>query len=189
MRPKAADYMMYQTQSLNQQVFGNHQNGRAGHDEGVYTPRSHDSQTTVQARRSPGTEFVGTTSSSDLDVRNEKETPAKRSIWTMSSDWFVWEALAMTLSLAFLIAIIVILSRYNNRPQPSWNYMSLNSLVSWLSTFSKGCALFAISETIGQLKWTWLSKQTRPVSHLRTFDSASRGLYGSAELIWSLQSR
>ena len=119
----------------------------------------------------------------------EQEKDTKRSIWDLISDWFVWEVSAIMLSLGFLIAIIIVLSHFNHQAQPTWNYMSLNSMISWLSTFSKGCVLFAISETIGQLKWTWLNKQSRPASHLRTFDSASRGLYGSAELIWCLRAR
>ncbi|KAH8693771.1 hypothetical protein BGW36DRAFT_300350 [Talaromyces proteolyticus] len=85
--------------------------------------------------------------------------------------------------------MLVILSAFNDKPQPSWKYMSLNSLISWLSTLSKGCILFAINETLGQLKWVWFAQKTRPVPHLRSFDEASRGFWGSAQLIWELKGR
>ncbi|KAJ5169771.1 uncharacterized protein N7500_002554 [Penicillium coprophilum] len=100
---------------------------------------------------------------------------------------FVWEILAILLALGLLIAIAVLLGRFNHQAQPTWKYVSLNSAVAWLSTISKGCVLFAASEGLGQLKWQWFTEQKRPISDLRTFDGASRGLYGSGELIWSLR--
>lgn len=131
---------------------------------------------------------ISSPSSSSYGKDQEEKRPRK-SIMSITSDWFVWEILAMALSLGLLISIVVILGQYNHHAQPAWQYMSLNSLISWLSTFSKGFALFAISETIGQLKWAWFNQKQRPLSDLRTFDSASRGLWGSAELIWTLQAR
>ncbi|OGM45307.1 hypothetical protein ABOM_006429 [Aspergillus bombycis] len=110
-------------------------------------------------------------------------------IWTLNSDWYVWEVLAVVLSAAALIAIIVILAKFDQQPQPTWKHVSLNSVISWLSTISKACVLYTISEALGQLKWVWFAQGTRPMSNLRTFDSASRGFYGSGELIWTLRFR
>ncbi|CAI7652420.1 unnamed protein product [Penicillium manginii] len=95
----------------------------------------------------------------------------------------------MLLATTLLIAIVVVLAKYNHQRQPAWKYVTLNSLISWLSTVSKGCILFCISEGLGQQKWVWLSQKKRPLSNLRVFDSASRGIYGSAELIWHLRAR
>lgn len=160
-------------------------------DDARHIPNSSNIKPSVQNHLElpPDMGFEPKNPSLNLPADGKKNEMNERSMWTITSDWFVWEISAMLLSLGLLLAIIVILSRFNHRPQPSWNYMSLNSLISWLSTFSKGSVLFAISETIGQMKWTWLSKKTRPISDLRTFDSASRGLYGSAELIWSMRAR
>ncbi|OJJ29893.1 hypothetical protein ASPWEDRAFT_121856 [Aspergillus wentii DTO 134E9] len=83
--------------------------------------------------------------------------------------------------------MVVILAKFDKQPQPIWAHMSLNPLVSWLSTVSKGCILYGINEALGQLKWVWFMQKTRPMPNLRTFDSASRGFYGSAELIWTLR--
>ncbi|KAE8420070.1 hypothetical protein BDV36DRAFT_293719 [Aspergillus pseudocaelatus] len=122
------------------------------------------------------------------EKRNQRKLFGQ-SIWTLNSAWYVWEVLAVILSAATLIAIIVILTKFDQQPQPTWGHVSLNSVISWLSTISKGCVLYAISEALGQLKWVWFAQGTRPMTNLRAFDSASRGFYGSGELIWTLRFR
>lgn len=104
-------------------------------------------------------------------------------------DWYVWEVLGVGMSGTILIAIVAILASYADTPEPRWRYMSLNSLISWLSTASKGCILFSISESLGQMKWTWFMQAARPIPDLRRFDTASRGFYGAIKLIWRLQAR
>ncbi|CAG8045847.1 unnamed protein product [Penicillium olsonii] len=126
------------------------------------------------------------------DPSKETETPegnVKPSLWKFISDLFIWEILAMFISSGLLIAIIVILDKYNNQPQPTWKYVSLNSVVSWLSTLSKGCVLFTLSEGIGQLKWVWFTQKTQPLVDLGTFDGASRGIWGCAGLVWRLRAK
>ncbi|KAJ5197487.1 hypothetical protein N7449_007966 [Penicillium cf. viridicatum] len=105
------------------------------------------------------------------------------------SNLFIWEVLAMVLSSGVLVAIVVILTQYDDRPQPAWRLVSLNSVISWLSTVSKGCVLSAISEGIGQLKWVWFTRKSRPLVDLGAFDGASRGVYGCAGLVWRLRAR
>lgn len=112
----------------------------------------------------------------------------KASLWKLP--WmFIWEVLAIILSSGILAAIIVILDHYHHHPQPAWKTVSLNSVISWLSTVSKGCVLFAISEGIGQLKWVWFTQKSRPLVDLDTFDGASRGVFGCAGLVWRLRAR
>lgn len=67
--------------------------------------------------------------------------------------------------------------------------MSLNTLLSWLSTVDKGCILFPVSATLSQLMWVWFAERKRPLSGLTVFDNASRGIYGSAKLLWALKMR
>jgi hypothetical protein len=123
------------------------------------------------------------------DAAEEKPNTTKPSIWKLISKFFVWEVLAMLLSSGLLAVIMVVLARYNNRPQPTWRYVSLNSMISWLSTVSKGCVLFSISEGIGQLKWVWFARKNRPLTDLSTFDGASRGIYGCAGLVWRMKAK
>ncbi|KXG51262.1 uncharacterized protein PGRI_095230 [Penicillium griseofulvum] len=102
---------------------------------------------------------------------------------------WLWNILGLALALAILIAIIAILRVYDGKPQPTWKWISLNTLLSWLSTVGKGCIAFPLSAGLSQLKWVWFAERKRPLSDLRVFDSASRGLYGSAELLWALRMR
>ena len=120
---------------------------------------------------------------------NEMNQKNYLSVWNLVSKYFIFELLTVFLSTALLIAIVVVLASYNHHPQPHWGYMSLNSLISWLSTISKACVLFAISESLGQLKWLWFTQKSQPMSDLQSFDAASRGLFGSAMLIWNLRAR
>ncbi|PWY75190.1 hypothetical protein BO94DRAFT_568556 [Aspergillus sclerotioniger CBS 115572] len=78
---------------------------------------------------------------------------------------------------------------YDGRRQPEWSNISLNSAISWLSTLAKACILYAVSESLGQLKWVWFAQRSRPLSNLGDFDSASRGVRGSALLLWALKGR
>lgn len=103
--------------------------------------------------------------------------------------WREWHILSLILALAILVAIIVILRVYENNEQPHWKYMSLNTLLSWLSTVCKACILLPASATLSQLKWVWFAERKRPLSDLNAFDSASRGIYGSAKLLWVLRMR
>lgn len=123
---------------------------------------------------------------------NQENKPKDRdqpSIWQLISSLFIWEVLVMILSSGVLVAIVVILTQYDGRPQPAWRLMSLNSLISWLSTVSKGCVLSAISEGLAQLKWVWFTRKSRPLVDLGAFDGASRGIYGCAGLVWKLRAR
>jgi hypothetical protein len=50
------------------------------------------------------------------------------------------------------------------------------------------CAFCAVSG-ISQLKWSWFSKTKRPLRDIMTYDDASRGVWGAANLIWKLKLR
>jgi hypothetical protein len=81
--------------------------------------------------------------------------------------------------------------------------IALNSVISWISTVGKICILIPITvrlvntyiETaahslqkgLGQLKWVWFAESERRLDDLEKFDSATRGLTGSAKLLWRLK--
>ncbi|KAL5000849.1 hypothetical protein BDV10DRAFT_199783 [Aspergillus recurvatus] len=117
------------------------------------------------------------------------ETLEEQSVGLKISEWFILEVLAIVVSAGALITLVAVLATYDRKPQPNWYYMSLNSLISWLSTISKACILFFVSEALGQSKWVWFAQEERPIRNIRTFDSASRGPYGALELIWTLRGR
>lgn len=71
----------------------------------------------------------------------------------------------------------------NNRPLDTWKHsISLDAMVSTLSTISKALLLQPVGASIGQLKWLNL-RQARHVYDFELLDRASRGPLGSAFLL------
>ncbi|KAL3487460.1 hypothetical protein BJX62DRAFT_240953 [Aspergillus germanicus] len=110
-----------------------------------------------------------------------KVDPESFTVWTR-------ELVTLIISIGTIVVIVLVLRRYDGRQQPDWQGISLNSLLSWLSTVAKACLLFSLTESLGQLKWAWISSESQPLSDLKVFDSASRGgLFGSLELLWRVK--
>lgn len=107
----------------------------------------------------------------------------------VSKDYWAWELFGVLGSAAIFIGIAIILDRFDGKRQPSWEHVSLNSLISWLTTAAKFFVLVPITLSLGQLKWVWFAEKERPLSDLEEFDSASRGIFGSARLLWRLRGR
>lgn len=130
---------------------------------------------------------------SSQDVKGSAQGPKEearepKSIW---QDTWLLECLAMVFSAACFIAICVLLKVYDNQPRPTMSYdVSLNALVSVLSTACKSCLAFVVGEAIGQLKWIWFQDaKTRQLLGMQAFDSASRGPLGSLVIIFSHRGR
>lgn len=104
------------------------------------------------------------------------------------SDW-LWEFTAAGFSLACVVVVIVLLCKYENKALASWKFLydiNLNTLVALLSTLSRTALIIPVASCISQLKWIHLIHSPRPLRELQTFDDASRGPWGSLELIWRL---
>jgi hypothetical protein len=102
-------------------------------------------------------------------------------------DYWVWEFFGAVGSAVALIGIVIILRVFDGKRQPSWDGVSLNSVISWISTVAKMFILMPVTSGLGQLKWAWFVGRKRPLSDLQIFDSASRGISGSAKLLWKLK--
>jgi uncharacterized membrane protein len=146
-------------------------------------------QYSTAERGDPAEQQPSSQSSTETVATQEKATASKLHPPSNIDYGWLWNILGLALALAILIAIIAILRVYDGKPQPNWKWISLNTLLSWLSTVGKGCIVFPLSAGLSQLKWVWFAEQKRPLSDLKVFDSASRGLYGSAELLWALRMR
>ena len=134
------------------------------------------------------------TTTFNLESKNNVHRERSLDVWqrwvntlSLLESWWLWEAIGVLGSAASLNGIAVILSKYDEKEQPHWQRMSLNTLISWLSTLAKVCVLVPISRGLGQLKWLWFVEEGRALSDLRVFDAASRGVVGSAELVWRLK--
>lgn len=92
----------------------------------------------------------------------------------------------MSLAAAYgvLAAILVTLSKFNKKDLPEWPYsLNLNSLVAIYTTIFRALLMFIVAEVIGQTRWPWF-RQPRPLRHLDTFDNATRGAWGSLQLLF-----
>lgn len=117
----------------------------------------------------------------------ENKTSPGSSELHVSKDYWTWELFGVLGSAALIIGIAIILNRFDGKRQPSWKHVSLNSLISWLSTAARFFLLMPITRGLGQLKWVWFAEKERPLSDLEDFDFASRGVPGSAKLLWKLK--
>jgi hypothetical protein len=99
-----------------------------------------------------------------------------RAFWGAS---WTFEILGCLMSIVFLLAIIVVLFHYDGRPMPEWPYgITLNALVSVLSTVMKATMAFIFTECLAQLKWSWFRGGNK-LSDLALLDAASRGAAGA----------
>ncbi|KAK8076328.1 hypothetical protein PG994_003600 [Apiospora phragmitis] len=69
------------------------------------------------------------------------------------------------------------------KPLPDWKYgITLNALVSVMSSVLKAAAVLPLAGGISQTKWLWY-KEPRPLKEMETFDDASRGPWGALLLM------
>jgi hypothetical protein len=107
-------------------------------------------------------------------------------------NWWLGELVAVLSSCALVVALCIILKKYDGQQVPSFGTwfnsgITLNTLVSLFTTLAVAMALSTVQECISQLKWLWYSGASRPLGDVETYDRASRGLTGSVELLWKLR--
>ena len=125
------------------------------------------------------------------------KAPSKQAHSTLKSrykkvftDWWLWEVLAVLFSLGTFTVLVTILIVYDGHsiahlPQR----LSLNAIISILSTISRTSLMFSITATLSQFKWLLFSGRTRQMKDLQTYDDASRGPLGSTILLMSEKGR
>ncbi|RAQ99693.1 hypothetical protein DDE82_007996 [Stemphylium lycopersici] len=126
----------------------------------------------------------------ESNMQYRKDTPKRAKIFHLR-DW-VWEITAAVFSLTCLVAIIIVLRTHQEKSLASWHFVydiTLNTLVALLSTLSRTALIVPVASCISQLKWIHLVSSPRPLRELQIFDDASRGPWGSLELIWRLHFR
>ncbi|MCJ1284554.1 hypothetical protein MMC26_003887 [Xylographa opegraphella] len=97
--------------------------------------------------------------------------------------WWFWEILTIALSIAATAAMAVVLLEFDSRPPPELpSGVTLNAIVSLLSTVAKAPVLAVVSTCLGNLKWQWF-KIPRALKDFEAFDNASRGPYGAFQMI------
>ena len=113
---------------------------------------------------------------------NRTSSPSRRASWT--SSW-IYEICAIVVSVAFMIAIVVVLkTRIHGKLRSSWTLpLAPNTIIALFSTLSKSAILLVITACISQLKWIYFGRRGHRVMDLQIFDAASRGPLGGIALI------
>ncbi|KAL9616257.1 MAG: hypothetical protein Q9160_008863 [Pyrenula sp. 1 TL-2023] len=93
------------------------------------------------------------------------------------------EFLSLVVALIALAFIVMVLALHQDKTLPKWpSSISINSLVSILTSILKAAMMLPIAEGISELKWMWFSA-SHPLSDLDRYDAASRGPLGSLGLL------
>jgi hypothetical protein len=114
----------------------------------------------------------------------------KKIAWNQSIFPWATEFLWCLLSIILLMGLVMVLSTFNNRPLPDLPLgLTLNTIVAILATASRAVTIFLISQGIGQLKWNQYVDADKPLVNLRVFDDASRGPWGSLQMVFKTRGR
>ncbi|KAK4451201.1 hypothetical protein QBC34DRAFT_58951 [Podospora aff. communis PSN243] len=111
-------------------------------------------------------------------------------LWTTVRHWLL-EILSLLASVGLLCTLVAVLNVFDNQPLSTVLLpasLSLNSVVAIIGVVAKGCFSVPLLECVSQWKWNWFHR-SRPVDHFDAFDQASRGLWGSAALVWRFHFR
>ncbi|KAK7955190.1 hypothetical protein PG988_015884 [Apiospora saccharicola] len=109
--------------------------------------------------------------------------------WYRFSYWaneaWLYEFLAWLISCYCFGGIVITLLTHSGQPIPEWPFdITINAIVSALSTVMSSALLVPVSNAIGQAKWSWIVKERRcKLEDIAVFDEASRGGWGSLVLL------
>ncbi|KAK4226060.1 hypothetical protein QBC38DRAFT_510725 [Podospora fimiseda] len=109
-------------------------------------------------------------------------------------DGWILEFFSLGLSSICLAIIAIVLKIYDsNELSQTPSSITLNAIISTLSTISKATLIYAVSIAISQAKWNWFDEEYHNLRDLDTIDQASRGPLGSfrmlcGQTIWSAAS-
>ncbi|KAI1347080.1 hypothetical protein F5Y01DRAFT_330180 [Xylaria sp. FL0043] len=90
-----------------------------------------------------------------------------------------WETVAFLVAIAWSVATVVVLAKYNGEVQPSWPYnITLSAFTALSATIVRTLLLIILEEVIDHSRWSWF-QVPRPLYHLEIIDQASRGPWGA----------
>jgi hypothetical protein len=108
---------------------------------------------------------------------------------SLLKDTWAFEIIAFSVSLLALGCLTYLLRYYDQQPIFKWYGLTLNTIVSTISTISKTLQMFTVSACISQWKYIAFSKNKKKLIDFERLDSASRGPQGSFTLLWTTQLR
>ncbi|PQE28115.1 acid phosphatase protein [Rutstroemia sp. NJR-2017a BBW] len=127
---------------------------------------------------------------SEVDYESPVSTSAdyKRHPIYSRSEWLL-ETVTSIVSFAILIGIGCIFWFMDNQPLSAWPIpVSIGATISILTTACTAALMYGVSQFIGQIKWLHFKTTPRKLSHLETFDEASRGgIWGCITLLTTIK--
>ena len=125
--------------------------------------------------------------------------PRKRTKLFSGLRWWLPEIFATVLSLASLIALIVLVCVYRGHSIEQVQLpisLTLNGLVAMLSTINRAALMVPVGSVLSQEVWLWLSGSSNRSTHqrsrlrdLETSDNPSRGAWSSLIFLLSPKKR
>lgn len=142
----------------------------------------------VEQQEQPGSERPPHSRQS-LDARSTSTSTSERpNLLTRIQESWITEFVALIVSAGAIAAIVALLSKYNETELPEWHGVSLNSLVSWLTTAAGICIGYVAGTSVAQLRWVWMAQESRKMEDLKLFNGAD-GIVGALELLLRLRLR
>lgn len=130
---------------------------------------------------------------SGAETRSEEAMTEKRrgnarrggwqeSTWRIVDGWWQ-EFLSCALGIVAFITLVVILRKSDGKPLSNWpSGITLNTVIAFLSTISRIAFIVPVTEGLAQAKWIWF-KRPRPLNDFEIFNQASKGPWGSFNLL------
>lgn len=95
-------------------------------------------------------------------------------------DTWICESIALVFSIGCVVAIAFTVGSFEGERIPELpSGVTLNAIISLLSTAARAALIFVVSAAIGQLKWCWFLRPGRRLQDLQTMDEASKGPLGA----------
>ncbi|KAF9873421.1 hypothetical protein CkaCkLH20_09234 [Colletotrichum karsti] len=115
-------------------------------------------------------------------------SPAKLTANAFNSfRWSIWgpQYAALLGAAAALMAMVILLAKFDDQLFFEWKGISLNTIISILSVTIKAAVTFVISECISQWKWILFSRgEQRLLIDFDRIDAAARGPLGSLRILF-----
>ncbi|KAF6807899.1 hypothetical protein CMUS01_14010 [Colletotrichum musicola] len=90
---------------------------------------------------------------------------------------WLFEVLALLVSVASFAGIVALLLLYDDKPQPEFEYsLNINTFIAIFTTILRATLVFMVAGVIGQSKWQWIASP-RPLRDIEVFDNAGRGAF------------
>lgn len=113
------------------------------------------------------------------------DAPKNKEPFSWTGSW-VPEIIVAALSTICIALLIGFLVYIHGRPYATWRYsVSPNAIISIIVTAAKATMLVLVPSCLSQLKWNRYQSPT-PLYHMQLYDQASRGAWGSFQILWRI---